>query len=64
MDRLNDIPELTARRFGSSIHLYTEERVSDQAVIESLRRANVEIDNLPAVAPSLEDAFIQRMEQV
>ena len=64
VDRLNDIPELTARRFGSSIHLYTEERVSDQAVIESLRRANVEIDNLPAVAPSLEDAFIQRMEQV
>jgi len=64
IERLNDLPDITARRFGSSVHLYTAESYADEFVIDTLRKANLDVDTLPTIAPSLEDAFIQRMEQV
>ena len=64
VERLDNLPDMTARRFGSSIHLYTAASVTDRAVIEALRVVQVDVGELPAIDPSLEDAFIQRMEQV
>jgi ABC-type multidrug transport system ATPase subunit len=64
IERLNHLPDITARRFGSSIHLYTDESADGSTVASALHKVNIDADNLPVIAPSLEDAFIQRMEQV
>jgi len=61
MKKLNDLDELTARRFGSSIHLYTETEKSSEELISILSSIGLQADKIEKIEPELEDVFIQLM---
>ena len=61
MRALEGIEGLGSRRFGSSIHLYTNEEESIERFRNDLSRAGIEGDSIIAIKPELEDTFIQLM---
>jgi ABC-type multidrug transport system ATPase subunit len=63
VDRLSAIKGLKARRFGSGLHLYTAEETDIEKVSAALREAGVDPERLERIDPSIEDRFIQLMEE-
>jgi ABC-2 type transport system ATP-binding protein len=63
VDSLNAISGLSAGRFGAGLHIYLGERDSIENYDESLRKAGIETRDLSRIPSSLEDRFIQLMEQ-
>jgi ABC-2 type transport system ATP-binding protein len=61
MTRLGGILGISARRFGSSIHLYAPQDYTADQVRADLERAGVPTDVEP-LSPELEDVFVQMME--
>jgi ABC-2 type transport system ATP-binding protein len=61
MKRLNDIDNISCRRFGSSIHLYTDENRTIEDYLGPLARIGVTSDMIESIEPELEDTFIQLM---
>jgi len=61
MTSLNEIDGLTARRFGASIHLYTDARVSVNNFGEKISALGIDPDSIAEAEPELEDTFIQLM---
>jgi len=58
---IGGIPGVTARRFGSSIHLYAPPDYTTDRMARELKDAGVpsDVETLP---PELEDVFVQMME--
>jgi ABC-2 type transport system ATP-binding protein len=63
VDRLSKIDGITARRFGSGMHIYTGRGVGINRFADKLRDADIDPDRLEHIAPSIEDRFIQLMEK-
>jgi len=63
VDRLSAIEGLKARRFGSGLHLYTGEETDIEQLSAELREAGVDPERLERIDPSIEDRFIQLMEE-
>lgn len=61
MDQLNRIEGMVARRFGSSMHLYTGEEHSIEYFQDRLTSLGIKQDVIEQVEPDLEDTFIQLM---
>ncbi|MBD3404397.1 ATP-binding cassette domain-containing protein [candidate division GN15 bacterium] len=61
--KLSDIEGIVARRFGSGLHLYTDEATDVHAFDNDLRVAGVEPEQIEPLQPSVEDRFIQLMER-
>jgi len=64
VDSLNGIDRVTARRFGSGLHLYTGPEMDIDQLTGVLNRINIGADKITPVAPDLEDCFIQVMENI
>ncbi|UCD93907.1 MAG: ABC transporter ATP-binding protein [Candidatus Zixiibacteriota bacterium] len=65
-ERMNDLSKIdgiTARRFGSSIHLYTDRKHPIESLGEALVGVGIKQDMLERIDPELEDVFIQLMGQ-
>jgi ABC-type multidrug transport system ATPase subunit len=63
MERLRNIPGLTARRFGSALHVYIAADRSISSYEDGLRHAGFDPDKMTPVRPGLEDTFIQLMSK-
>lgn len=63
IEKLDAIDGLDARRFGSGVHLYTDERTEITVFDESFRNAGVDPAQIEPIEPSVEDRFIQLMDQ-
>jgi len=61
--RLSRIEGITARRFGSGLHIYVPEDGDIADHLDDLRKAGVETDSIEEIEPSIEDRFIQLMEE-
>jgi ABC-2 type transport system ATP-binding protein len=61
MTRVNRIEGISARRFGSSIHLYVGPHESIDNYSDRLRDLGIKINRVTAISPDLEDTFIQLM---
>ena len=62
MRALSEIDGIRARRFGSSIHLYTDRECPIERFREALAGIGIRQDMLEPIDPELEDLFIQLME--
>lgn len=60
--RLNDIDGLSARRFGAGMHLYLGEGDTIEQYTKQLVAGGVNPAQLRRIEPSIEDRFIQLME--
>jgi ABC-2 type transport system ATP-binding protein len=63
MARLQAIEGIDARRFGAAVHLYAPEGTSVADVHRRLLAAGVAAEQMDALAPDLEDVFIQLMDR-
>lgn len=63
IEKLDSINGLSARRFGAGVHLYTDEQAQITAFHDPLRNAGVDPAQIEPIEPSVEDRFIQLMEQ-
>lgn len=63
ISRLEDIEGIRARRFGSGVHLYSAGHADITALKTALARASVDSSSLQPMEASLEDCFMQLMEQ-
>jgi ABC-2 type transport system ATP-binding protein len=61
MEQINRIPGLMSRRFGSSIHIYTNESRSLNDYLGQLAEIGIEKNIIEPISPELEDTFIQLM---
>nr|MBN2278096.1 ABC transporter ATP-binding protein [candidate division Zixibacteria bacterium] len=61
MSRLNSLDGSYARRFGSSIHLYTDDEQSADNLAERLNAIDLKPTGIKQINPELEDVFIQLM---
>jgi ABC-type multidrug transport system ATPase subunit len=61
MKRAGEIEGITARRFGSSLHLYAPPGYTVEKLSRNLERIGIAADIEP-LQPELEDVFIQMME--
>ena len=61
--RLNDIPHLQSRRFGTGLHVNLDADLKIEDVSEALRAAGVDPGHLVPAQAGMEDCFIQLMEQ-
>ncbi len=61
MEQLNKIEGITSRRFGASVHVYTQADQSIEEYYDDLRHIGIEPDAITEVQPELEDTFIQFM---
>lgn len=61
MKRAGEIEGITARRFGSSLHLYAPPGYAVEKLSRNLERIGIAADIEP-LQPELEDVFIQMME--
>ncbi|MFH1686867.1 MAG: ABC transporter ATP-binding protein [bacterium] len=61
--RLNAVDGLSARRFGSGMHLQSSPRLTPEDVTAALTRSGLDRTQCRAVAPSLEDTFVQLMHK-
>jgi len=61
MKRAGEIEGLSARRFGSSIHLYGPPGYTVDRLTSDLERSGIDADVEP-LQPELEDVFVQMME--
>lgn len=62
ISRLNDIDGLAARRFGAGMHLYLGVNDDIASFTDRLNTAGARPDQLKRIKPSIEDRFIQLME--
>lgn len=60
---LNELPDLTAQRFGAGLHLYLPEGESIDQYMEPLKKLGINRDQIKKIEPDLEDSFIQQMER-
>jgi ABC-2 type transport system ATP-binding protein len=60
---INTIDGISAGRFGAGLHVYLTHDDSLGRYRQALSTAGVSVDDLTAIPPSLEDRFIQLMEQ-
>lgn len=63
MVQLNKIDGIISRRFGSSIHLYTDPQNKIERYYDSLSPLGINVEAISQIQPELEDLFIQLMEQ-
>ncbi len=64
LDRqLNNIKGLEARRFGAGMHLYLNHDDSIDNYVDELIKIKIITTQIKPIKPSLEDSFIQLMEQ-
>jgi ABC-2 type transport system ATP-binding protein len=61
MDKLNRMEGLAARRFGSSIHLYTRSDLNITSFSTELEILGIMLGLIEETSPDLEDVFIQLM---
>ncbi len=61
MQQINNIGGIMSRRFGSSIHIYTDDHHSAGDYSDQLNQIGITADLIEAISPELEDAFIQLM---
>ena len=59
---VNGLPQITARRFGLSLHLYTETSLDRPQLSRQLRELGIN-DEAEPMEPDLEDVFVQLMER-
>jgi ABC-2 type transport system ATP-binding protein len=59
---MNELPQIAARRFGASLHLYTETNLDMQQLIRQLCDLGINDEPEP-IEPDLEDVFVQLMER-
>jgi ABC-2 type transport system ATP-binding protein len=62
LDDLSRIKGLRLRRFGSSVHIYTDEGHRIEQFHEALSGVGIKPEMIRPDAPGLEDAFVQLME--
>lgn len=63
IDKISAIPGLSARRFGAGLHLYLDSSDSLEKYATDLHKVGVETSRLTIAQPSLEDRFIELMEE-
>ncbi|MCP4706205.1 MAG: ABC transporter ATP-binding protein, partial [candidate division Zixibacteria bacterium] len=63
MAQLNQIDGITPRRFGSSIHLYSDPQLKMEKHYDRLATLGIKTNSISPIKPELEDLFIQLMEQ-
>ncbi len=63
MEQLNQIEGITSRRFGSSIHLYTDPQQNMEVHYNRLSQLGISSESITPIKPELEDLFIQLMEK-
>ncbi len=63
LQRINETKVVRSRRFGSSMHLYTDPDVEFAELAQVLKQVGLEPDKVTPVPPNLEDCFIQLMER-
>jgi len=64
MEKINNIAGISSRRFGSSIHLYTDADRSAEDFRGELSQIGITPDLIEMIQPELEDTFIQLMGKV
>jgi ABC-2 type transport system ATP-binding protein len=63
VQQLDELPGVSARRFGAGVHIYIEDRDEIGRHADELKALGVAVENLRSVPPDLEDSFIQLMEK-
>ena len=63
MDKLNRISGISARRFGSVVHLYTSQEQSIDKYLSDLGSLGIKPEMITPIEPGLEDTFIQFMSR-
>ncbi len=63
MEQLRGMSGLVARRFGSSLHLYTTEEHPIESFYGELQMIGIAPEAITSIQPGLEDTFIQYMER-
>lgn len=61
MEQINNIAGIMSRRFGSSVHIYTDEMHSAEDYGDQLTQIGITPSMIEPIAPELEDTFIQLM---
>jgi ABC-2 type transport system ATP-binding protein len=61
MEQLSRIKGISSRRFGASVHVYTQVGHIIEEYHDDLRHIGIEPDSITEVQPELEDSFIQFM---
>lgn len=61
-DIVRSVPSIvSASLFGDTVHALLEPGGSEQATVDALSRAGLEVNDLRSILPSLEDVFIHRV---
>ncbi|NOY88613.1 MAG: ABC transporter ATP-binding protein [FCB group bacterium] len=63
IEKINNIKNIQARRFGAGMHLYLDKNDHIENHTQELQKAEINIDLLKPISPSLEDCFVQFMEK-
>jgi len=61
--RLNELPEVSAQRFGAGLHLYLPRGGRLEPHLPALAACGIRPEQIRRIRPDLEDAFIQLMER-
>lgn len=61
LEKLNELPGLTVRRFGGGLHFYVDTDEHLNRYREQLNQAGFDHDRFQPIDPDLEDCFIQMM---
>ena len=61
VERINRLDRISARRFGSGLHLYFDEKQEPISYQKELNTAGLDYNVLKRIEPDLEDCFIQLM---
>ncbi|HOZ06788.1 MAG TPA: ABC transporter ATP-binding protein [candidate division Zixibacteria bacterium] len=61
--RLNELPEVSAQRFGAGLHLYLPRGGRLEPHLPALAACGIRPEQIRKIRPDLEDAFIQLMER-
>ncbi|MCK4857448.1 MAG: hypothetical protein KAT58_05745, partial [candidate division Zixibacteria bacterium] len=58
---LNNLPNLQARRFGASLHLYSSADHPKEVMLSQLGELGINSEMIEQIPPELEDTFVQLM---
>lgn len=63
IDRLNQLDNIRARRFGGGVHVYLGRGIALSDMTQAISEAGFDIRSFNPIKPDLEDCFIQLMEE-
>lgn len=64
IEKINNVKNIQARRFGAGMHIYLDKDDRIENHTQELQKAEININLLKPISPSLEDCFVQFMEKI